>query len=224
MAKKQIRVGVLALQGSFREHLSHLSKLFEELAKSEDYSEYEFKDVAVRTAKDLEGLSGIIICGGESTTMSILLQRKHLLNPLRQLIREDHLPAWGTCCGLILLSNRVTNNTSLKLGDLKYEVIGGLDATVDRNSFGRQIDSFTETIDLSGATGEEIHDFNCVFIRAPVISGLGNARSLAKIKRNDTELIVAVRNDTVLGTSFHPELVDGDYRFHKWFIDEFVLT
>ncbi len=224
--KKVVKVGVLALQGSFREHLSHLENLFGELAENPDYSQYEFEACKVKGKKDLDSLNGIIICGGESTTMTILLQRTNLLNPLREMITKRHLPAWGTCCGLILLSNHIENNKSKILGDLKYECIGGLDVTVSRNSFGRQLESFTETIDLAEVTNHEIRSFEGVFIRAPTITtidGNDGTKILATVTKNDHTYVIGAMNRTVLGTSFHPELVDGDYRFHKWFLDKFVL-
>lgn len=221
--KMEVKVGVLALQGSFREHISHLNGLFSQLAKNDEYSKYKFQVVAVKTKDDLRDLKGLILCGGESTTISILMQRNNLLGPLRKMVKVDKLPVWGTCCGMIMLCNKVTNTGSKKLGELNYEVIGGLNATVDRNSFGRQVDSFSERIDFSKATKGAIKEFNCVFIRAPVITDVGDTEVLGTADRGGTKQVVAVTKGNILGTSFHPELVDNDYSFHKWFIDHYVI-
>ncbi len=224
--KINVKVGVLALQGSFKEHESHLKKLFELLQNDPKYSKYKLAVCRVKDRSDLDALNGIILCGGESTTTTILLQRNYLLKPLRELITKKHLPAWGTCCGLILLSNDVTNNNAKQLGDLNYECIGGLDVTVSRNSFGRQLESFTEAIDYTEATDNRIKKFDSVFIRAPTITKIydnNHTRVLATITKGEQKLIVGAMNRTVLGTSFHPELVQGDYRFHEWFLDHFVL-
>lgn len=241
--KKQIIIGILSLQGSYHEHIAHLDKLFKQLSQDPKYEDYSFVSRNVKTPADLCNLNGLILPGGESTTMSILLQRNNLLKPLRELVQVQKLPCWGTCAGLILLSNLV-ENTKINLGDLKYSTIGGLNVTIERNSFGRQIDSFKKSYKLNNFSGSlKDVDFECVFIRGPVIKELGVNRSsknsvraikltdddsipevLLTIKQNDQDTIVAVKQQNILGTSFHPELVSGDSRFHKWFIDEFVLV
>ena len=246
---ESITIGVLSLQGSYHEHLSHLENLFKELVADPLYSKYNLQAKSVKTAEDLDQVKALIIPGGESTTMSLLLQRNGLLNKLRVLVHNESFPCWGTCAGLILLANEVIN-TQVALGEEKYRVIGGLNVQVERNTYGRQLDSFIADVkldnwghDLDGA------DFQCVFIRGPVIKKiLGEAEAceehdveggvvravfsnceytkpevLLKLKSGDGERIVAVRQGNVLGTSFHPELVTGEYRLHKWFIDEFVL-
>lgn len=262
-AKIKKTVGVLALQGSYHEHMAHLEALFDSLAKNQRYSKYIFTAKEVKTTKDLSELDGLIFPGGESTTMSILLQRNGLLDPIRHLVQVDRLPCWGTCAGLILLSNEIVN-TKIDLGgttvenSMKYRVIGGLDVQIQRNSFGRQLDSFNKSFQLDAFDGE-LHGakFPCIFIRAPVIkrildvdacsnknlvehdyqeqvvrsvilttnrSNVSKPQTLLQIPQSDGDnLIVAIKQDNIFGTSFHPELVVGDYRMHKWFIDEFVL-
>ncbi|GME92325.1 unnamed protein product [[Candida] boidinii] len=264
--KKLITIGVLSLQGSYIEHISHLEALFEDLKTDSKYdSSYDFKVREVKTIEDLEDLSGLIFPGGESTTMSILLQRNNLLEPIRELVQIKKLPCWGTCAGLILLSNEISN-TKIDLGganiekSMKYRVIGGLNVQIQRNSFGRQLDSFNKNFKLDNFTGDlKGTEFSCLFIRAPVIKKIlfrdsvshdnkednfaehdfenGIVRAveldknnksvpeiLLKINENgENELIVAIKQDNIFGTSFHPELVIGDYRMHKWFLDEFVL-
>lgn len=261
--KKTIIIGVLALQGSYHEHVSHLEGLFVELSNEPKYnSKYDFKVKEVKTIFDLENLSGLILPGGESTTMSILLQRNKLLDPIRHLVQIKKLPCWGTCAGLILLSNEI-KNTKIDLGgasidkDMKYRVIGGLDVQIQRNSFGRQLDSFNQKFVLTGFNGElKNAEYGCVFIRAPVIQKIltkeriqnknfvehdfknGIVRAvelnesctksppevLLKISKvDDDDMIVAIKQENIFGTSFHPELIENDYRIHKWFLDEFIL-
>ncbi|KAG7824154.1 hypothetical protein KL909_002152 [Ogataea angusta] len=239
-SKTHIVVGVLSVQGSFREHLDHLNVLFADLNSALEYSQYEFSARKVKQPEDLDGLSGIILVGGESTTMSLLLQHSGLFEPLARLIQSGKIGVWGTCAGLILIANEVTN-TKTNLGKHKFRVLGGLDVSIERNSFGRQVDSFTQDLSFKGSG---VNSFECVFIRAPVVSQilsgerrLGTESSvvaevhqtnnhpvevLSEVEKNGKTLIVAVRQGHVLGTSFHPELVH-DTRFHKWFVDEFVL-
>ncbi|KAG0678357.1 hypothetical protein C6P42_000504, partial [Pichia californica] len=249
-----ITVGVLALQGSYHEHISHLNSLFEQLNENIKYNcRYKFISKEVKTAEELIGLNGLILPGGESTTISILLQRNKMLEPLRKLIQIDKLPCWGTCAGLILLSNKIIN-TKIDLGgenieqSMKYRSIGGLDVCIERNSFGRQIDSFKKKFILHNFEGElKNSSFDCIFIRAPVIKTITKSKSnqiiehdvknstvyapdlnidknmsrevpkvLLKINTNfNDELIVAVRQNNIFGTSFHPELVPNDYRLHQ---------
>lgn len=259
--KKNIIVGVLALQGSYHEHISHLNNLFMDLKNDDNYkSKYIFETREIKNINDLNNLNGLIIPGGESTAISILLQRNELLEPIRKLIQIDKLPCWGTCAGLILLCNKITN-TKVNLNginteqSMKYRSIGGLDVEIERNSFGRQIDSFNNDYILKSFCGDlKNENFNCIFIRAPVIKNIlqpylgnqlepdknGNVVYAKKLNKNwdretpkilltinqnsKDELIVAIKQENILGTSFHPELVTGDYRMHKWFIDEFVLN
>jgi 5'-phosphate synthase pdxT subunit len=250
--QKIVNVGVLSLQGSYHEHIKHLQELFRQLNNDLKYSsKFKFFVKEIKTVDDLKDIQGLIFPGGESSTMSILLQRTGLLEPIRELVQIKKTPVWGTCAGLILLSNEIIN-TKIDLGDLKYKSIGGLNVQVQRNSFGRQVDSFSEKFKLENF-GDELKntEFECVFIRAPVIQKIISPNKknsnveydlvngivygvqlvenftapevLLTIEHNDHKMIVAVRQENILGTSFHPELVVDDYTFHKWFIDEFVL-
>lgn len=226
-------VGVLSIQGSFREHMSHLDLLFQDL--NEETTRFLSKKVG--KLEDLDKLDGLIIPGGESTTMTILLQRTQMFDRLQYMIQVEKLPVWGTCAGLILLSNHVSN-TKTQLGDLSFKPLGGLDVQVERNSFGRQLDSFKKVYRLSGFDGElRDADYECVFIRAPTIckhiENTVNAVKANTLAINDAPVevlldigdkVVAVRQGNVLGTSFHPELNSGDYRMHKWFVDQFIVN
>ncbi len=185
-----MKIGVLALQGAFLEHIEILQKL-------------DVEAVAVRLPPELKGLDGLIIPGGESTSILNLMHGFALFQPLQKLAKRG-LPIWGTCAGMILLANKVTDS------DLKTLAI--MDIAVRRNAFGRQIDSF-ETDLAVPALGKE--PYHAVFIRAPVISSVGKpVEVLAKL---DDGTPVAARQGTLLVTSFHPELTD-DHRFHKYFL------
>jgi 5'-phosphate synthase pdxT subunit len=158
--------------------------------------------VAVRRPDELGDLDGIVIPGGESTTIGKLLVTFELLEPLRKAI-EAGLPAYGSCAGMILLADQVLDGTADQVG------LGGIDMTVRRNAFGRQVDSFEDSVDLDG-----IGEFDAVFIRAPCVEAVGPGvtvlgRAAAKI--------VAVRQGRLLATSFHPELT-GDPRIHELFV------
>ena len=184
------RIGVLALQGDFREHLDRLRAIGADA-------------VEVRTLSQLDAVDGLIIPGGESTTIARLLIAFDLLEPLRARIKAG-LPVWGTCAGAILLAKRVPN--------LDRPPIGVLDVTIERNAFGRQIDSFEIDLHVTGVDGPPMH---AVFIRAPVITKPGrNVEVLASL---DDGRIVACREGHLLATSFHPELT-GDGRMHEMFV------
>lgn len=184
------RIGVLALQGDFREHLDRLRAVGADA-------------VEVRTLGQLDAVDGLIIPGGESTTIARLLIAFDLLEPLRTRIKAG-LPVWGTCAGAILLAKRVPN--------LDRPPIGVLDVTIERNAFGRQIDSFEIDLNVTGVEGPPMH---AVFIRAPVITKPGrNVEVLASL---DDGRIVACREGHLLATSFHPELT-GDGRMHEMFV------
>jgi 5'-phosphate synthase pdxT subunit len=180
---------VLALQGDVREHLAALRSC-------------DVDAVAVRRPDDLHGLDGIVIPGGESTTIGKLLVTFELLEPLRKAI-EGGLAAYGSCAGMILLAERVQNGTPDQVS------LGGLDVTVRRNAFGRQVDSFERTVDVSG-----VGEFDAVFIRAPWVEQAG--AGVEVLARCDSR-IVAVRQGSLLATSFHPELT-GDTRIHALFV------
>jgi len=184
-----VAVGVLALQGDVREHFAALRATGAE-------------PVSVRRAADLEGVDGIVVPGGESTTIGKLLTIFELLEPLRAAIRAG-LPTYGSCAGMILLADRVLDAPTDQVG------LGGIDMTVRRNAFGRQVDSFEDSVEMAGLGPVE-----AVFIRAPWAEEVGDgvevlARSAAKI--------VAVRQGALLATAFHPELT-GDPRVHQMFV------
>src|SRR5215208_4946170 len=184
-------IGVLALQGDFAEHAAVLRKL-------------GVTPVEVRLPRDLEGLDGLIIPGGESTTITRLLRIYDLLEPLRERVRGG-LPTWGTCAGAIVLAREAIG--------LDQANIGAMDIVVRRNAFGRQVDSF-ET-DLAVAPLGEA-PYHAVFIRAPTIEGVGpGVQVLARLEDGTA---VAAREGTMVATSFHPELTD-DTRFHEYFVE-----
>ena len=188
-----MKIGVLALQGDFAEHIAMLKKLKVEASE-------------VRLPEHLKGLDGLIIPGGESTTIAKLAVAYNLMEPL-QLFGQRHA-IWGTCAGAIFLSKDISRDQPLlKLMDIK----------VQRNAFGRQIDSFETDLDipeLKQATGTQ-EDYHAVFIRAPIIESVsGNAKILATVPDGR---IVAAQQGHLLATSFHPELT-GDIRFHEYFL------
>jgi pyridoxal 5'-phosphate synthase pdxT subunit len=190
-------IGVLALQGDVREHLAALR-------------EQGAEAVPVRRPEELAGLDGLVIPGGESTTIAKLAQRFGLLEPLRAALRSG-LPAYGTCAGMILLADRILDAPA------DQETIGGLDVTVRRNAFGRQIDSFESEIGFDGLSGGPLH---AVFIRAPWVEKAGAAVDvLGRVVGGPADgKIVAVRQGNLVATSFHPELT-GDRRVHALFVD-----
>jgi 5'-phosphate synthase pdxT subunit len=185
------RVGVLALQGDVREHRRALMSAGADV-------------VAVRRPAELDDLDGIVLPGGESTTMGKLLTTFELLEPLRKAL-ADGLAAYGSCAGMILLADRVLDGTADQVG------LGGLDVTVRRNAFGRQIDSFEADLAFAGIDGEPMH---AVFIRAPWVEAAGPD---VEVLASAADRIVAVRQGQLLATSFHPELT-GDPRVHQLFV------
>jgi pyridoxal 5'-phosphate synthase pdxT subunit len=190
------RVGVLALQGDFREHIRALLRLGVEATE-------------VRLPGQLAGLDGLILPGGESTTMGKLAVEFGLLEPLRGLAAGG-LPMWGTCAGLILLARDAGRSQPL---------IGALDVTVQRNAFGRQLQSFETDLTLP-ALADPKAPFRAVFIRAPLITDVGpGVEVLARLDGAEGRAgeIVAVRQSRLLATAFHPELTDDD-RFHRYFL------
>jgi len=186
-------IGVLALQGDVREHLRLLSTL-------------GVPAVAVRRPAELAGVAGLVLPGGESTTMIRLARIFDLVEPVRERIAGG-MPAFGTCAGMILLADRVLD------GIAGQETLGGLDITVRRNAFGRQVDSFEEDVHVTGLD-EPVH---AVFIRAPWVESVGpDVGVLGLAEPGDR--IVAVRQGPLLATSFHPELT-GDTRVHSYFVE-----
>ena len=185
------RIGVLALQGDFQEHLQVLERL-------------KAGGREVRLPRELEGLDAIIIPGGESTTISRLMADFALLEPLRKLVAEG-LPLLGTCAGLILMARKAT--------DLALETLRVMDIEVKRNAFGRQVDSF-ETELVIPALGDA--PFPAVFIRAPIIERLGpGVEALARLPEGWP---VAIRQKNLLACAFHPEL-SRDLRLHAYFLN-----
>ncbi len=190
-------VGVFALQGDVREHLAALTAA---------------GVVAVRcAAAELAAVDGLVLPGGESTTMVKLAGIFELIEPLRARI-ADGLPVFGSCAGMILLADRVDS-----AGPPIEATFGGIDMTVRRNAFGRQVDSFEEDLDVEGIDGPPIR---AVFIRAPWVRDVGpQARAIGHVSTGEhAGRIVAVRQADLLATSFHPELT-GDARIHAYFCD-----
>jgi 5'-phosphate synthase pdxT subunit len=193
-------VGVFALQGDVREHLQVLTSL-------------GVRAIGVRRVAELEQCDGLVIPGGESTTMGKLARSFDLFEPIRQRIKEG-LPVFGTCAGMIMLADRVEDGTP------DQETLGGLDVTVRRNAFGRQVDSFEDDLDFAGFD-TPVH---AVFIRAPWVESAGPAvEVLARVEGGPADgRIVAVRQGPLLATSFHPEVDGGDDRIHRLFVDHVV--
>jgi 5'-phosphate synthase pdxT subunit len=194
-------IGVFALQGDVREHLRMLDSL-------------GARAIGVRRPTELEQCHGLVIPGGESTTMFKLARTFDLFEPIRQGIKEG-LPVFGTCAGMIMLADRVEDGTP------DQETLGGLDITVRRNAFGRQVDSFEGDIDFAGL-GDPVH---AIFIRAPWVESTGpGVEALAQIDHGPAAgRIVAVRQGSLMATSFHPE-VGGDARIHRMFVDLVTAT
>ena len=186
------RVGVLALQGDFREHLAVLAQLGAE-------------GVPVRRETDLESIDGLIIPGGESSVMDKLSRLFGLADPLKAAVASG-LPVYGTCAGLIMLADTVLDSIT------GQQSLGGFDIAVRRNAFGSQLDSFETDLDIPAVGSEPMH---AVFIRAPVVETVG--ASVEVLATLDDGRIVAVQQDHLLGTSFHPEIT-GDTRFHEYFL------
>ncbi|MBT2247727.1 pyridoxal 5'-phosphate synthase glutaminase subunit PdxT [Arthrobacter sp. BHU FT2] len=214
-----LRIGVLALQGDFREHLR---------AAAESGAEA----VSVRRPKELDGLDGLIIPGGESTAIDKLARAFELAGPLRERIAEG-LPVYGSCAGMILLASDIADPAT-DLAGAPQQTFGGLDMTVRRNAFGRQRESFETDLDFKGlefsATESGVAPVHAVFIRGPWVERVGpSVEVLAQVEPADPEhashaaalpgtaRIVAVRSGPLLATSFHPE-VTGEKRVHELFI------
>lgn len=192
MAGSALTVGVLALQGDFREHLAVLSSL-------------GANAVPVKRPEELDRIAGLVIPGGESSVMDKLSQLFGLADPIREAIR-DGLPVYGTCAGLIMLADTVTGAID---GQRSF---GGFDLVVRRNAFGSQLDSFETDLDVPVLGDPPVH---AVFIRAPVVETVGDrATALASLADGR---VVAVEQGNLLGTSFHPEMT-GDTRFHEYFL------
>ena len=187
-----MRIGVLAAQGAFAEHIATLHKL-------------QVEAMPVRLPLELSGLDGLVIPGGESTSISHLMLAYNLMSEIRNLAKNG-LPIFGTCAGMILLAYRISDSDGL-------EPIGVMDLTVRRNAFGRQVDSFETELKIP-VLGEK--PFPGVFIRAPLIEQVdGKVEIIARLADGTS---VAARQEKLLATAFHPELTD-DLRFHQYFLD-----
>ncbi len=197
MTAARPRIGVLALQGDVREHLTALRWVGADA-------------IPVRRESELADLDGLVIPGGESTTIVKLAQHFDLLEPLRKRI-SDGLPTYGSCAGMILLADRIVG------GAVDQETFGGIDMTVRRNAFGRQIESFEEPVNVEGVAGGPV---TAVFIRAPWVEDVGGgAEVLARVTSGPAAgRVVGIRQGHLLATSFHPELT-GDARVHGYFVD-----
>jgi 5'-phosphate synthase pdxT subunit len=206
-----MNIGVLALQGDFAEHVAMLRRLGHTATE-------------VRLPSELEGLDGLIIPGGESTTIGMLAEQYHLMEPIRELARSR--PVWGTCAGAIFLSQDVRRQQPL---------LGLMNIRVERNAFGRQVDSFETDLDVPALAAVEAQaavrgngqaaatdayaghprPFHAIFIRAPLIEDVGQGVDV--LSRLSDGRIVAARQGHLLATSFHPELTRDD-RFHRLFV------
>jgi 5'-phosphate synthase pdxT subunit len=186
-----VKIGVLALQGDFREHVAALTSI-------------GVQAVEIRLNSHLDEIAGLVIPGGESTTIGKLLTEFELMQPLRDRIRTG-FPVYGTCAGMIVMAKDI--------GDFDQPILGVMDMRVERNAFGRQVDSFEVDLPILGIEGGPVH---AVFIRAPLIRSVEpNVRVIGRL---DDGTIVAARQGNMLATAFHPELT-GDSRVHRLFID-----
>jgi 5'-phosphate synthase pdxT subunit len=190
-------IGVLAVQGDVREHLAALTRC----------------DVAarpVRRPSEVEEIDGLVVPGGESTTIDKLLRAFDLAEPLRKRLATG-MPAYGSCAGMIMLADRVVDAVD------GQQTLGGIDMTVRRNAFGRQAESFEEDLHIAVLEGAPMR---AVFIRAPWVEQVGpEVEVLATVEAGPAEgRIVAVRQDNLLATSFHPEIT-GDIRVHRFFVE-----
>ena len=186
-----MNIGVLALQGDFAEHIVILRKIGVEARE-------------IRLPEQLEGLNGLIIPGGESTTLSRLMSIYKLREPVARMAKEGR-PVWGTCAGMIMLAAEITEQDPVPLGLM--------DIGVRRNAFGRQVDSFEQPLQIAALSAEP---YNCIFIRAPVVIRVGPpVEVLASLEDGRP---VAVQQGNLLATSFHPELT-RDSRVHHYFVD-----
>ncbi|CCC71674.1 hypothetical protein NCAS_0H03640 [Naumovozyma castellii] len=207
-------VGVLALQGAFQEHIDFLERAALENC-------YNVTVIPVRTKKELHLCDSLVIPGGESTTMSLIAQRTNFFDDLYTFVHSSQKSVWGTCAGLIFISDELENQNEL------IKTLHLLHARVKRNAFGRQAQSFTKVCDFSEFI-PECTDFPATFIRAPVIDKILDSETvkpLYTIPNNDEEdvIVAAQQGSNVLVTSFHPELADDDIRFHEWFLKKFVV-
>jgi 5'-phosphate synthase pdxT subunit len=190
-----MRIGILALQGAFIEHAAVLSRLGAEPRQ-------------VRLPEELKDLEGLIIPGGESTTIGKLAVRYELVEPLKAFAAQR--PMWGVCAGLIFMARDI--------GGLEQPLLGVMDVVVERNAFGRQVDSFETDLSVPSLNGHgsQSSPFHAIFIRGPIIRSVGPGVQVLAALSGGT--IVAARQNNLLATAFHPEL-SGDPRFHQYFLN-----
>ena len=188
--QKELNIGVLAVQGDFAEHIAILRDINVEARE-------------VRLPEHLNALDGLIIPGGESTTLSRLMSIYDLREPVARMVAEGR-PVWGTCAGMIMLASEITEQDPVPLGLM--------DIGVQRNAFGRQVDSFEQELQITPLSEEPYH---CIFIRAPVVIRVGE--SVKVLASLDDGRPVAVQQDNLLATAFHPELT-RDSRVHQYFV------
>jgi len=194
----EISIGVIGIQGAVSEHIKSMENTLEETSTPG-------KVFVVKKKEDIDNIDGLLIPGGESTTISRILFKSSLYSAIFKRIEEKNLPIMGTCAGCVILASKISNNSK----DIK--LLNALEMQVKRNAFGRQGESFEKKINIKGF----IKPYNAVFIRAPIIEKVwGSCKILAKIEKN----IVMARQDNVLALSFHPELTN-DLRIHKYFLD-----
>lgn len=197
----ELLIGVLALQGDVEENIKATTDALREM-------NLKGKVISVRYPDEILKVDGLIIPGGESTVMGLLLSIKHgLLDSITKVL-QNRIPIMGTCAGMIVLAKKSYDKV---VGNKKQLLLGALDIEIERNSFGRQYDSFESTLEISGIG----NDFKGIFIRAPTVISTG---SHVQILSKFDGKIVAVQQENIIGTSFHPEL-SGDNRMHRMFIE-----
>lgn len=196
MSRGCVTIGVLGLQGAFAKHIEMFNQLD------------GVQVVAVKSAEQLGRCAGLVIPGGESTVISQLLETSGLMTPVKQWC-DSSKPVWGTCAGMIILASGLENPQD---SDSKVRQLNAIDMTVERNSYGRQVDSFEAEIEISGSPNSA---FNAVFIRAPKVTRVGDG---VDVLASHDDSPVLVRQGNVLASSFHPELTD-DLALHKLFVD-----
>lgn len=197
----ELLIGVLGLQGDIEENIKATTDAFKEM-------KIKGEVIPVRYPEEIMKVDGLIIPGGESTVMGLLIAIKNgLLDAISRILQEG-LPVMGTCAGMIVLAKKSYDKV---VGNKKQLLLGALDIEIERNSFGRQYDSFESNLDISGIG----NDYKGIFIRAPTVISMGpRVQILGKFDGK----IVAVKQENIIGTSFHPEL-SGDYRMHRFFIE-----
>jgi 5'-phosphate synthase pdxT subunit len=197
----ELVIGVLALQGDLEENIKATTDALREI-------NLKGKVIPVRYPDEISKVDGLIIPGGESTVMGLLLSIKNELLDSITKVLQNRIPIMGTCAGMIVLAKKSYDKV---IGNKKQLLLGALDIEIERNSFGRQFDSFESTLEISGIG----NDFKGIFIRAPTVISTG---SRVQILSKFNGKIVAVQQENIIGTSFHPEL-SGDNRMHRFFIE-----